>query len=481
MKTRGVHAPEPAGNGCTRPPVRAFMPHQQEAFNWAKDKTAIALFMQMRLGKTMVAIRWAEAKRSRRNLVIAPYSVLIPWERELRLEGIKATILSGPRESRVEQARGSNGWFLINPEGLVFPSEINPITKKKSRHLNAPIADMQWDTVIVDESTIIRKPSARITRCCIEKFENVRYRAILSGYPAPESLLDYYCQMAFLYGGVWFGGKNWWAFRHYTCRNLGYSWTPKPGMVERVKDQVHRGAFVLTRERAGIGSKKIRERRYVKMTPQQKKLHRQIDNDFEVTLSDGSTLETKWLLVKFNWLKRLAGGILPDESVVSDAKYREIKRLLRSELTGQPVVIWFKYNRELFHVRDRLREDDIPCTHLIGATKLHKRKQRLESWEGGRYQVLLVQSKLAQRGMDFSYANTSIYYSNYFDGEVREQSEDRVIHPQKQEPVLLIDLITEGSIDEDALDMLDDKSVRGTGFMQAVLEKRYAELELSLG
>ena len=57
--------------------------------------------------------------------------------------------------------------------------------------------------------------------------------------------------------------------------------------------------------------------------------------------------------------------------------------------------------------------------------------------------------------------------------EKRAQSEDRIIHPVKQEPLLYIDLVTEGTIDEIVVDALQDKSISAQ-ILTARL-KNYAE------
>ena len=48
--------------------LRKLMPHQADALAYANQNSAIALFMEMRLGKTLVAIRWAQEQAKHRLL-----------------------------------------------------------------------------------------------------------------------------------------------------------------------------------------------------------------------------------------------------------------------------------------------------------------------------------------------------------------------------------------------------------------------------
>jgi SNF2 family DNA or RNA helicase len=72
-------------------------------------------------------------------------------------------------------------------------------------------------------------------------------------------------------------------------------------------------------------------------------------------------------------------------------------------------------------------------------------------------------------GLDFSAASTAIYYSNSLNPEDRLQSEDRIVHPAKREPLLYIDLLTRGSVDEDIHLALQDKGAESKFFLSRVL------------
>jgi hypothetical protein len=455
--------------------VREPMSHQVKALDYALPIDLIALFMEMRLGKCLVATRWAQDAKPGRTLILAPFGAIPDWIRELEMEGVRVNLLRGSATQRASDA-AKPGWYITNFEGLVVRDK----HAKTVKQLNVPLARLSWDVVIADESTIIRNPKAKVTKACLSRFSHVPRKAILSGYPAPEGPIDYFCQMAFLYGS-WMGCKNWWEFQRTYFRQLfAHEWVPYPGSVAAIKKQVHHDAFVMTRKQAGVGSRKLYERRYVRMNSAQRRLHRQIDAEFEATLRSGDVLETKYTIVKVGWLARLAGGFDPECSPISDAKANEIVNLLTGELKDTQVVIWFRYNRELARVFHFLKKASIRTTWIQGNTPLETRLKRQRRFNGGAYQAFLMQTKCGKRGIDLSAADASIYYSNYYDGEDRVQSEDRIIHPKKDRPLLYIDLVTENSIDEDVVDMLRDKKAVGKFFMSKLLQRRYRNGQLHL-
>jgi hypothetical protein len=72
-------------------------------------------------------------------------------------------------------------------------------------------------------------------------------------------------------------------------------------------------------------------------------------------------------------------------------------------------------------------------------------------------------------GVDLSEAEVAIVLSNYFDFEIRAQMEDRIVHPKKARPALIVDIVAESSIDEDVLQALVDKRTDSRTFNSRLL------------
>lgn len=433
--------------------MRSLMPHQKLAFDYVVSRYQIALYMQMRLGKTLVAIRWAEHHKSRRTLVVCPLSVIDVWMEELLKEEWAEEeiipVLGSPKKRAKLSGSKSGQWFLINYEALLSsPGFLNE----------------GWDCIILDESTKIRKPKPEITKLLNRKAYKIPMRALLSGHPAPESPLDYYEQMRFLFGNF-LHAKNYWEFRHRFFRKAGFGWSLSKGNKQKIKEELQRSCFFLSRKEAGIGSKKIYSKRYVRLDPEQKRLIKEIEDGFEYSL-DGELETTKWIPTQYGWYSTIAGGFTPTGTLISDAKYREILSLLKGELKDEPIIIWFRYNTELRFVTDRLKGKNFRVGTFTGGDKGGSKL-----FKEGKLQILCAQSKCGQYGLDWSRSSTAIYYSNWYDSEIRVQSEDRIVHPKKTDPLLYIDLVTKGSIDEDVVGILQEKERSSKEFSRRLIEK----------
>jgi len=434
-----------------------FQKHQRRALRYAQARDRIALFMEMRLGKSPVAIRWAA--EDRRVLLVAPLSTLLGklnWHGELVREGITPTMLPDIkradrermlRTSRIQHGvlrrRWATGWFGINYEALRTQPEI----------LEAP-----WDAIVIDESTRIRSPRAQVTKLLLARASHIPRRAILSGLPNPESPLDYFCQFKFL-DGEFLGYDNFWAFKQgqFVQTFPQWNWQPKRGVRQKIKEAVHSRAFVLTRKQAGVGSEKLREQRSVALNPAQKRAIKEIKRDYAI---DGT--ETKWAPVAHLWQQRLAGGFHPiTQELLNDAKIRLAEELVMDEFRRQSLVMWFRFNHEIdyFYKWMRKRNRKLKVERVHGNVKDSKlvRGPVQDRFQDGTTRLVLLQIKLGKFGWNLSKASTAIYYSNSYEFEDRSQSEDRIIHLTKQDPCLYLDLVTMGTPDEAVVEALSGK------------------------
>ena len=85
--------------------MKQLRPNQRDAFAYTMRVAHPALFMEMRLGKTLVAIRRVKTYADcSKILVVGPYSVLSGWEDDLMSDGeLGIWRLTGTAEERRER------------------------------------------------------------------------------------------------------------------------------------------------------------------------------------------------------------------------------------------------------------------------------------------------------------------------------------------------------------------------------------------
>lgn len=442
---------------------RTPMAHQELALEYAQSQVHPAFIMAMRLGKTFCVIRWVKSLGSKVKhvVVVAPLTVLEAWQRELTLEGEAYLDLTElKRDSRgkeLNEARslGHRIWILVNYKLL-------PRIK---------IGTLPWHVSILDESVEIKNPKAQITKRCNREFRDSSHRVILSGLPNPESELEIFSQFQFL-DGHFMGFTNYWKFKKALFKPTpwnSYKWVPKPGARKRIKEALHKRAFVLQRSDV-YEDRKVYQVRTVPMTVKQRQLYRKIVKDFAYQDPQGKWHETQWAMTAAMWLQRICGGFDPTgEEVLSREKVKEVLNIL-DELQGEQLVVWFKFRTELKMVLRTLKKKGIKCSVVHGGVKKTDRKEEIRNFRAGKTRVFLATEKCAKMGIDCSTADCEVYYSNEWSYDDRAQSEERIENPKKKAMLLVIDLATKGTIDMKAIRRIQEK-----GFNAKDLLKDYAK------
>lgn len=440
---------------------RPMYPGQLAAFRYAKYHSAIALYLEMRLGKTLVAIRWVRSRRrAKRVLVLCPRVVFADWGRELELESATYTILRGSVAQRAIDAKEIDCQFYVtNYEAMAVKRR--PGESKKLRP--SALALLPWDAVILDESTIVKSPRARITKVVLRYLSNARYRAVLSGLPNPEGNEDFVTQMLFLFG-EFMGCRSYWVWQQQYCRPFRFGYWLPTKTRPIVREAVRNRSFFLSRKNAGMAEIKVYERRTVAIPAKIRQLMKIAKRDYELF---GEAADN--ILTVMTWLHRLAGGVHPDERGCHLAKMDELIHLATGELSGQPIVVWARFNAEVEAIAYALNQKDIETDTIIGG---QDNTETIREFQAGEFQAIVCQSKCARMGVNLSCADTAIIYSNYWDLQTRAQAEDRIVRVGKKSPLLIVDLIAEDTIDSDIVEALTSKAIEPRLMMDWIAERQ---------
>jgi SNF2 family DNA or RNA helicase len=407
--------------------------------------------MEMRLGKTLVIIRWSKYIRLWKNLIIAPYSAIPGWIDELTLEGEDKwgiVELTGMRDARLksfDESFDTNKWFLINKEGhLVLPE----------------IADSyyHWDLVTVDESTCLKSHESQISKFFTDNFRKVPHRSILTGTPAPESELDYYMQCKFLDERI-FNERDYWIFRNNNFGIINYNPLISPRGSKYIPERLAKYCFFLTRRDVHLGGLKIYEKRFVQMPPNIREVYNKICSEFLLEYAGEIKNATVYAPTQYVWMRRLFGGFV-DGIFVFNQKLIELIYLLQTELKDQQVVIGCHFTEEIEWLSDELSSRGYKVGTIYGKIPPSDRTPIYRAFQNKIIDLLVIQPECFKYGVSLSCASTVLFYSTPEGGETRQQFEDRVIDLSKVDSSLILDLVVQDSIEEDILDNLVKKEGR---------------------
>jgi len=447
-------------------------PYQRDALKFSLARQFSALYIDMRLGKTRVAIRRVKVSRASFILVAAPYSALSGWADQLAQEGERAVFsLVGTRTARLsllqeafkqasEVPSRGRVWCLINKEGHRVIREL---------------ANSHFDAVIIDESTFIKNPRADVTKYYTQNFRETILRLVLTGTPAPEHPLEYLCQLMFLdpslLPGNYYETRMAW-FSLPKDRPDSHVWFLTRQGKRRLAAVLERVAFFLSRDDVNLGGEKFYQTRKVRLCSKARKAYQTVEDEFILSIDDLNE-STIWATQQFIWMRRLTGGSVPvehdDPIPVDDAKVRALAELVTGELAGQRLVVWAVFHTELDYIYDRLRKQGVESAIISGDVPPPQREWAREQFNAGKIRVLICQPEVFKHGVDLGEADTMVYYSTPCGLETRLQSEDRIVRVGKEKSLLIIDLVAEDTIDEDILTSLRGKE-RRSQMMKRIVE-----------
>ncbi len=388
---------------------------------------------------------------------MATTSVLETWRDEPQLERCSASVLRGRPDDLLDTAaRDTTGWCLVNYEGLgVRRREPVNITGRTPPEPSAFVTEIKWNVVILDESVSIKNPRANVTRIVNRYLQCSAHRCIMSGLPNPESPLDFFEQFFFVFGSF-LGCSSYWQFRsRYFFVHGGHEWCPRPGAMEKIRAEVSRLGHVLQRTDVKLANQLVLETRHVTLPARCREIYKQAMTEYVFCEE-----KLYFPIQVYHWLTRLTGGIFLPEEARHREKLTEVASLLTGELVGIPVVVWFVYRAEGQAVSSELRKRGIRCERIDGGVNILKRSRILAGFRKGKFPVLLMQVKCGKYGINLSHADTAIYFSMPSSHNDYAQSVMRIEHPDKKQPLLILDIAAKGTVDIDLVKALRRKRLR---------------------
>jgi hypothetical protein len=424
---------------------RKLRGYQKKFISWSLSKKCFALFWEMRLGKTLTTIRRIELTPCKNILVIAPFSVLYGWANELKEEQELHTLLDNKNiKKRLEEFEKRISaysirrryWFLCNKEiWKWFPD----------------LYKLKFDCIIIDESVILKNPKAKITNYFINNFREVPYRIILSGLPAPESPLDYYCQIKFLSHDI-LKEKSYWEFRARQFYNSwGYEWNLTQRGKLYLRNSIKPYCSFLNRNDVSLNNKKIYEREYIELPKEIRKSYDTILKECVLEHNNQIFNKTVFATTVYLWLRKICSGFVMD-NFISTHKRDSLLDLLNTNLKNQQIIIWCQYLNEIKSL------SILKNSGFINGSVLPSEREALRNkFQSGRIQYLIIQPTTFKYGTKLTAAQTMIYYSTPDGLDTRRQTEDRILDVTSNSGILIIDMLCKKTIEENILNGLNKK------------------------
>lgn len=440
-------------------------PYQWKAVEWIFHKPKCGLFLDMGLGKTvstLTAIHRLIFQECEVNkvLIIAPKRVTESvWKQEIEkwphLKGLTASIVSGNVRKRKAALKVEADIYLISRDNVQWLCALYGGSS------------LPFDMLVIDESSSFKNhASKRFKALRLINFNRV---VLLTGTPAPNSLIDLWPQIYLLDKGERLG-RTIGAFRSdffkpgRTNGHIVYNYKITTGSDERIheaiadvcmsmkaKDYLNLPARIDNNIRLEM-SEELRERyKYF----EKEKVLELFTSEEDITTANAAALSNKLL--------QFANGAVYDSDKiwhqVNDLKLEALEEILENA-NGKPVLVAYTFKSDAERIAEHLKK--------YKPRKLETDQDILD-WNAGRIQLLMMHPASGGHGLNLQVGgNIIVWYGQTWSLELLMQFNARLDRQGQTEAVIIHKLILKGSMDEKVIASQEGKAIGQNALMDAV-------------
>lgn len=426
--------------------------HQLALLELSKDLDFKGVFWEMGTGKTKFAIDWIRYKfyhhgQVLNTLIVAPKIALINWKDEFIKHSSSGSIVY-PLIKAVDRRRK-----LLESvkHPAIFVTNFEAIAK-----LEQTLIEKKIDIIVVDESHLIKNPTAKVTKSVHSLARYSKYRLALTGTPMPNGALDVWSQAYFLdfgatFGTSYFGYRNSF-FRDENAGNPHVQFS-KYVLLDVAKPIINqliaKIADVKRKDECLDLPPKVYQTMQLEMEKDQKKAYDDMLEDYIAYLQE-DVIVADTAAIKQLRLNQISSGFYKNDDgkevrFKKNPKLDALKQVL--ECVDAKVIVWCVFRNNIFLLQEELKKYNPAC--IFGDTK-DKYAEEAKFKTDDSCKIMIANPQSASVAINLVEASYAIYYSQDFNLVNRVQSEDRChrIGSERHDSVTYIDLVFPKSIDE---------------------------------
>ncbi|MDY7032659.1 MAG: DEAD/DEAH box helicase [Thermodesulfobacteriota bacterium] len=430
-----------------------LMQHQRNAALKAAKHPRYAFFHQTGTGKTITGIEIIKNKGVR-ALVVCPLSIIeTAWmEEDINnfAPEIKAVNLWEYRKATSKRKKG-----ILKKQ--VDSAQVGIINFESFKLMEKELIKMDFKTLIVDESQAAKEPKSAISKRLIVFADQVPYVYLLSGTPAPNSPLEYFCQIRMLDQGVF--GSNYYSFRKkysYQSGYGGFKWKMKKEMMPEFLEKLAQFSEVVRKEDVLDLPERTYRSREVNLSSKEMVAYKEMEANLLIEI-DEEEISAANAAVKLGKLRQASSGFFYNEAKegiqVGTSKLKELLKLLE-EIGDSQVIIWTQFRYEADQISKALAEKAVV---VDGSIPQGQKIENIKDFKSGKVQYVIAHPKSMGHGQTLTNCSYSIDYSLSFSLELYEQSKDRIYRKGQKNRCTYYHLLAKNTVDATILDALSKK------------------------
>lgn len=492
-----------------------LFPHQRAGVAYLATAKRALLADEPGLGKTAQAIRALKRLKEQGEdvfpaLIVCPNTLKNNWAREFNkwwpevtTQVVKGT--AAKRKKQFETAVESNiDVIIINWESLRTHSRLAPYgsvaltrcsecgghdegvsTNRCEVHIRE-LNEIDFKAVIADEIHRSKDPKSKQTRALWSASGDANIRFALTGTPIANNVVDLWSILH------WISPKDWpsktkWIERMIDTMLNAFGGMLVLGVKPHMQDEFYRSINphmrrMLKQKVLPWLPEQIHERRDIEMSTKQKKAYEQMRDLMLTELESGDVLTAPSILTQTTRLNQFANSyatmevnettgemkaVLAEPSCKVDALMADIK----SGDFGEDSVAVCAVSRQLIELLSAaMTKNKIEHGLITGAQDEDERQKAIDDFQSGKTKWILFTAQAGGVGVTLTAARRLVMLQRPWSLVDHKQAVDRVhrIGSEIHDSVIITDYVTEGTIEERVLQVLETKA---DNFEQVVRDK----------
>ena len=437
-------------------------PYQLYAIKQILRKPALALMLDMGLGKTVISLSAIKELKYNylkvgRVLIIAPLRVAqSTWNDECEqwkhLQHFTISRVLGSEKERIAALRAKASAYIINKENVQWLVQLYG-------------SRWPFDMVVIDESSSFKNPSSKRFRALKKVRGKIKRILLLTGTPAPNGLMDLWSQVWLLDKGIRLGPTITGYRNTYFTAGAGdgyvtYEWNARKGAEEQIYEKISDICISMKSEDYLTLPDVIYNKVKVKLPESIKAKYEELEKEYVLELGNAELVATSAASLSGKLLQLANGSVYDeDKKVISvhDEKIHALEELLDLN-NGRTMMVFYWYKHDMMKLKK----------HFPYAREL-KSAEDIRARNAGKIKLLLVHPASAGHGLNLQYGgNIVVWYGLTWSLELYQQANKRLHRSGQTKTVIIHHLVAEGTIDEQVMKALEDKSAGQTRMLEAV-------------
>ena len=444
-----------------------FKPHdyQKRMIRRVIDTPKIGLFLDMGLGKTVIALTAVEELMFEefavsRVLVIAPKRVAQDtWSREHEkwdhLKDLRISLVTGTAAQRKKALATDADVYVIGRDNVVWLTQILP----------------KWDyfdMVIIDELSSFKSNQAKRFKELKKVLPALKRVVGLTGTPSPNSLMDLWAELYLLDRGERLG-KTIGCYREEYFRpgktdgHHVFSWEPRKGSQEKIEKLISDICVSMSAEEYLTLPDRIDVEVPVALSQDERAMYEKMERDQILTMDDEEVVALNAAAV-MGKLLQMANGCVYTESGgvvrIHEAKLDKLEEIV--DTAGEPVLVFYNFKHDKAAIEKRIK----------GVREITGPKD-IKDWNAGKIPVLLAHPASVGYGLNLQDGgHVIVWYGLTWSLELYQQANARLYRQGQQKPVIVHHLIAEGTVDEQVMRAIKHKDTSQAALLAALKERK---------